>query len=220
MNRRIITAGIALIALGSIVLTARAQSERVVKAQGYVSVDAIRRSDKFKVAVSLHIEDGYHINGHVPSEDDLIATKVTLGGAPGVQFGEPVYPAAVERSFEFSPNKKLAVYEGTVTVTADGEAGPDTGVGTGVIKAQIQVQSCNNSQCLAPATIDLDIPVKVVSAGTAINPANQNIFSAADSAAAAVATAPQSAPTSCRRIWPEPAPVGRASLPAIPLPLQ
>jgi thiol:disulfide interchange protein DsbD len=201
MNRRIITAGIALIALGSIVLTARAQSERVVKAQGYVSVDAIRRGDKFKVAVSLHIEDGYHINGHVPSEDYLVATTVTLGGAPGVQFGEPVYPAAVERAFEFSPNKKLAVYEGTVTVTADGEAGPGTRPGDGVIKAQIQVQSCNNSQCLAPATIDLDIPIKVVSAGTANNPANQNIFSAAESAAAPAATAPQSAPASQIEEW-------------------
>src|SRR5215470_9461488 len=184
MNRRIITAGIALIALGSIVLTARAQSERVVKAQGYVSVDAIRRGDKFKVAVSLQIADGYHINAHVPSEDYLVPTTLTLAGTPEIRFGEPVYPAAVERAFEFSPNKKLAVYEGTVTVTANGEAGPGIGPGDGVIKAQIQVQSCNNSQCLAPATIDLDIPIKVVSTGTAINPANQNIFSTAESAAA------------------------------------
>src|SRR5215467_2539830 len=151
MNRRIVSAGFALAVLGSMTLTARAQnSERVVKAQGYLSVNAIRPGDKFRMAVSLQIADGYHINAHVPSEDYLVPTTLTLAGTPEIRFGEPVYPAAVERAFEFSPNKKLAVYEGTVTVTADGEATAGLGQGNAVIKAQVQVQSCNSSQCLAP----------------------------------------------------------------------
>ena len=202
MNRRIITAGMVLAAMGSLVMTARAQSsEKVVKAQGYVSVDAIRRGDKFKVAVSLQIADGYHINAHVPSEDYLVPTTLTLGGAPEIRFGEPAYPAATERAFEFSPNKKLAVYEGTVTLIADGEAGAGLDAGNAVIKSQVQVQSCNNSQCLAPATLDLEIPVKVVSPGTTINAANQNIFSAAETAAASTGTPPQAGAPSQIEEW-------------------
>src|SRR5713226_4038388 len=121
MNRRIVYAGLALMLLGSVALTARAQSsERVVKAQGYLSVDAIRPGDKFKVAVSLQVADGYHINAHVPSEDYLVPTTLTLSAPSQIRLGEPVYPAPAERAFEFSPDKKLAVHEGTVTLTADG----------------------------------------------------------------------------------------------------
>src|SRR5215469_17545973 len=99
MNRRIITAGMVLAAMGSLVMTARAQSsEKAVKAQGYVSVDAIRRGDKFKVAVSLQVADGYHINAHVPSEEYLVPTTLTLTAPPGIRLSDPIYPAPIERT--------------------------------------------------------------------------------------------------------------------------
>src|SRR5262249_20932523 len=164
--------------LGSIALTARAQSsESVVKPQGYLSVDAVRPGDKFKIAISLQVADGYHINAHVPSESYLVPTTLTFDGPTEIRLSEPVYPAPVHKTFEFSPDQKLAVYEGTVTLTTDGEAGSGLQPGEVVIKAQVGVQSCNNSQCLQPGTLNFEIPVKVVAAGSAVNPASQDIFS-------------------------------------------
>src|SRR5262249_44032441 len=124
MNKCIVTAGLALTLLGSIALTARAQSsESVVKPQGYLSVDAVRPGDKFKIAISLRVADGYHINAHVPSESYLVPTTLTLAGPTEIRLSEPVYPAPVHKTFDFSPDQKLAVYEGTVTLTTDAEAG-------------------------------------------------------------------------------------------------
>jgi thiol:disulfide interchange protein DsbD len=180
MCRRIFTAGFALIVLGLLALTSRAQSsERVVKAQGYLSVDAVRPGDKFRVAVSLQVADGYHINAHIPSEDYLVPTTLTLSPPSEIRLSEPVYPAPVERAFEFSPDKKLAVHEGTVIFTADAQATGELKPGEAVIQAQVQVQSCNNSQCLAPAFLKFEIPLKMLAAGAPIKTANQDIFAAA-----------------------------------------
>src|SRR5262249_10754785 len=180
MNKRIVTAGLALTLLGSMALTGRAQSSgSVVKPQGYLSVDAVRPGDKFKIAISLHVADGYHINAHIPSEDYLVPTTLTLAAPNEIRVGVRDYPATSHRSFEFSPDKKLAVHEGTVTLTADADASRGLQPGDAVIKGQVQVQSCNESQCLAPATLNFEIPFKVVAAGSAVNAANQDIFSAA-----------------------------------------
>src|SRR3974377_653170 len=53
-------------------------SARVVKSQGFLSLDAVRPGDSFKVAVTLQITPGYHVNAHVPSLDYLIPTTVTF----------------------------------------------------------------------------------------------------------------------------------------------
>ena len=51
-------------------------SAGVVKAQGYVSTTGIRPGDKFKIAIALDIAPGYHIQGHIPSDANLIATEI------------------------------------------------------------------------------------------------------------------------------------------------
>src|SRR5262245_66604961 len=68
-------------------------SDRVVKATGYVSVDAIRPGDKFKVAVAVEIGDGYHVNAHRPTLDYLIPTTLALGAPAGISFADERYPA-------------------------------------------------------------------------------------------------------------------------------
>ena len=46
-------------------------SQRVVKASGYLSVDAVKPASKFNAAIVLEVSSGYHINSHVPSLDYL-----------------------------------------------------------------------------------------------------------------------------------------------------
>src|SRR4030095_17012622 len=75
-------------------------SDRVVKARGYVSVDAIRPGDKFKVAVAVEVGRGYHINAHRPTLDYLIPTTLALGAPTGVTFADEKYPAPKHRKFE------------------------------------------------------------------------------------------------------------------------
>lgn len=176
-------------------------SEKAVKASGVVSTSAIRPGDKFRIAVKLDVADGYHINAHVPSLDFLIPTSVDIQPASGLKIGSPVYPAPELKSFSFSPDKKLSVHEGSVVITADAEAASDLKPGSGTIAAKVQVQSCNDSQCLAPVTLDVQIPVTFAAAGTAVSAANQDIFSQAGSQTTPAAGSPiQSVGTSSQEL--------------------
>ncbi|MGH9763020.1 MAG: cytochrome c biogenesis protein CcdA, partial [Blastocatellia bacterium] len=145
----------------------------------FISASAVRPGDKFKIAVQLDVAPGYHINAHVPSLDYLVATNVTLQPPSGIKIDQPVYPAPELKSFTFAPDTKLAVHEGRVIVTSDAVADASLKPGETVISAKVEVQSCNDSQCLAPATLDVQIPIKVLAAGAPVTPANSDIFAKA-----------------------------------------
>ncbi|HVG18481.1 MAG TPA: cytochrome c biogenesis protein CcdA, partial [Blastocatellia bacterium] len=179
-RRFIIYVGLALAVALSSALIVLAQSREVVKARGYASVDGVRPGDKFKVAIALEVAEGYHINAHVPTESFLVATVVAFGPPAGIRIGEEKYPAPDHRKFAFSEDKEYAVHEGTVYVTADAEADRSLQPGAGMIRALVTVQSCNDSQCLAPSDIDVEIPLKVVAAGQAVKGANADIFAKAE----------------------------------------
>ena len=160
-------------------LTAMAQtgSERVVKAKGYISTTAVKPGDKFKIAVVLEVASGYHINAHVPSLDYLVPTTVEFQAPPGITVREATYPEPEHKSFDFAPDTKLAVYEGSVVITAAAEVSPSAKPGAITIPARVKVQSCNNSLCLAPSDLVVEIPVQVVSKGTSVQAANAEVFS-------------------------------------------
>jgi thiol:disulfide interchange protein DsbD len=156
-------------------------SDRVVKARGYVSVDAIRPGDKFKVAVAVEVGEGYHINAHRPTLDYLIPTTLALGAPIGVTFTDEKYPAPKHRRFEFAPDTELAVHEGIVFITADAQADNAISSGAGNIKAMVTVQACNDSQCLAPADLAVEIPIRFVAAKQPAKSINAEVFAKAAS---------------------------------------
>jgi len=179
-NRSIIAAAAPILVILLLPVLSFAQgSERVVKAKGYASVDAVRSGDRFKVAIALEVSEGYHINAHHPSLDFLIPTSVKLEPPSGITFEAETYPAPKHRKFEFSPDAELAVHDGTLFVTAEAQADKTLSQGAPVIRALVTVQACNDSQCLAPADLTVDIPINVVSAKQAIKAANAEIFARA-----------------------------------------
>jgi thiol:disulfide interchange protein DsbD len=178
-SRLIIHIGLALLIALSFALAVFAQSEEVVKAEGYASVDAVRPGDKFKIAVALSVAEGYHINAHVPTESFLVATVVAFGSPAGLHVSEEKYPAPKHRKFAFSEDKEYAVHEGIAYITADAEADKSLQPGASVIRALVTVQACNDSQCLAPSSIDVEIPIKVLAVGGNVKEANADIFAKA-----------------------------------------
>jgi thiol:disulfide interchange protein DsbD len=159
-------------------------SDRVVSAKGYASADAVRPGDTFKLAIALEVGEGYHINAHRPSLDYLIPTEVKFEPSPGIAISSQKYPAPKHRRFEFAPETELAVHEGTVFITAEAHAEKTLAAGASTIRATVTVQACNDSQCLAPSDLTVDIPIKFVAAGQAVRPINSDIFAKAEAAPA------------------------------------
>jgi thiol:disulfide interchange protein DsbD len=191
MNKRRLTVHVALaimLALSFAALAFGQASERVVKARAIASVDAVRPGDKFKVAVVLDIGEGFHVNAHVPTLDYLIPTAVKFEAPAGVRLAEERYPPSKSYTFEFEKDTPLDVYDGTVIITADAEADAAVSQGDSVIRASVEVQACNDKQCLAPSTVAVEIPLKVVAAGQQIRQANAELFARAESAGYTEAT--------------------------------
>ncbi len=155
------------------------QSDRVVKAKGYASVDAIRPGDKFKLVVALDVESGYHINAHQPSLDFLIPTSVQFEQVNNILYRETKYPAPEQAKFEFAPDTELSVHQGTVLIVVDAEADKTLEPGQMTLRAVVTVQACNDKQCLAPADINIEIPVRAVAKGQAVKNINSDMFTRA-----------------------------------------
>lgn len=102
------------------------------------------------LTVRAKIEPGWHVNSHKPSDDYLIATEVKLDAADGVAFGTPSYPEGKLLKFAFS-DSPLSVYaeEFAVEVPVSWPASRPAPV----ISGSVEFQSCNDTQCLAPASV-------------------------------------------------------------------
>lgn len=138
-------------------------TQKVVSLHGKAIPASVAPGKTFEVQIELNIAPGYHVNAHIPSLEYLIATQVVFESDPALQFAEVQYPAPVQRKFEFSPDQPLAVLEGTIQLKSKATLLPTAKLAAGqnslLIRAKVTAQACNDSQCLAPATLKVEIPL-------------------------------------------------------------
>lgn len=117
--------------------------------------------------VQLHIQSGWHVNSNAPLEPHLIPTSLRLALPPGWQAEAPQFPPHILATFAFS-DEALAVWEGTVdipVVLTRAAAAPLAG-----ITATITAQACNDSVCLAPAEVSVQVDGDEANAVPAASP--------------------------------------------------
>ncbi|MBI3524153.1 MAG: DUF255 domain-containing protein, partial [Betaproteobacteria bacterium] len=102
------------------------------------------------LALTIKIDNGYHINANPASAPYLVATQLQIDGYPNVKVD---YPAAQNFKAPFAP-QGIAVYQGRVTLTAHLPPGLRPSA------ANLRVQACNDEVCLAPATITVPLSSK------------------------------------------------------------
>jgi thioredoxin:protein disulfide reductase len=101
------------------------------------------------LTIRARLASGWHVNSHQPSEDYLIPTEVTLAPEPGVQFGQPRYPEGKMEKFSFSESP-LSVYAGEFRIDVPLEW---SGAAAPPLSGTLGFQACNDTQCLAPASV-------------------------------------------------------------------
>jgi Disulphide bond corrector protein DsbC len=148
----------------------------VVKAKSYVSLDRVPRGKAFEVAIVANIHEGYHMNSHHPLDSYLIPTTMTANAPAGIKVVDTIYPPGQDKKFPFSPTKPLNVYTGSVTLRLKMTAEANAKIGSTTIPVTLRYQACNDSACLPPVKIAVDVPVDVAAAGASSHPANKTIF--------------------------------------------
>ena len=107
------------------------------------------------VEVRFTIQQGLHINSHMPHSEFLIPTTLTLEKTPGVEIAKIDYPQGVDYHFQFSPKDALSVYTGEFAVGVRLHARP----GHYAVHGQLHYQACDNKVCNPPQTLPVQLDV-------------------------------------------------------------
>jgi len=152
-----------LVLLGCFSATAMAQtSASVIKIKPADSNYKVKQGMTTSVGLVVEIDDGYHINSNRPSDKNLIPTALKFSRTPGLATTAVIYPKGKMEKFEFSKTP-LSVFEGKITFKLTARALPTAPPGSHTLKGKLTVQACNNEICLGPKTVDVAIPIEVVS---------------------------------------------------------
>ncbi len=117
------------------------QSEQLVVPAGKRGVLELR----------FHVEDGYHVNSHLPKSELQIPTRVELVPEAGVKLAAASYPAGKLYVPSFDPGEKLDVYSGQFTVSVPVVAN----AGSHELKGSLKYQACDRAACYPPKTLPL-----------------------------------------------------------------
>jgi uncharacterized protein YyaL (SSP411 family) len=122
----------------------------------------VTRGGSFEVAVSLAVNPGWHIYANPSGVEGVSPTRVALGTGQGAALEKVDYPPGERKQLASSGSERVAVYEGKVTlgvhVRIDTEAKP----GPRTLKLTLHYQACDERSCVAPARMEVEVPVTVV----------------------------------------------------------
>ena len=128
-----------------------AKSSRLWDSSDFVHVVGTKRGDgeEDEFAVTLRIDDGFHINANPASLPYLIPTSLAFEGITPLRIA---YPVASRFKPNFT-NEPLDVYEGTIVITA---FLPKDALGqVPALGASVTVQACTDTICLPPAELPI-----------------------------------------------------------------
>ncbi|MDE2848088.1 MAG: DUF255 domain-containing protein [Gemmatimonadota bacterium] len=134
------------------------------KVEAYLNVVPGPRDGVIDAAVSIRIEDGWHIIGDMTNVPGLVPTALTFNADLPIRTAEVSYPPADTLRFGFS-DVPVEVYQGEIRLTARIEVEPGSlaegGSPTegGRLYATLYYQACNDAVCLAPDEKALSVPL-------------------------------------------------------------
>ena len=149
----------------------------IVKPRAFVSLAPVPRGKEFQVAIAVDIARGYHMNSNHPTDKYLIPTTLTPKLPAGFELLDTIYPAGRIEKFSFSPDKGLDVYSGSVTLKLRLIAHNDAPIGAVTFPVTLRYQACNDTTCLPPVKVPVDVRVDVAAAGASTHSAHPEIFS-------------------------------------------
>lgn len=111
-------------------------------------------SEKSEVTVDIVVPDNWHVNANVAADEFLKPSSIEIA-ARGIEFGEPKWPEPIKEYNEVLEFENL-VFKGHFQIKIPVKAVAD-GYDTLTTNATFHYQACDNSICLAPASVDIRI---------------------------------------------------------------
>ena len=111
-------------------------------------------SENSEITVDIVIPDNWHVNANVAADEFLKPSSIEIA-ARGIEFGEPKWPEPIKEYNEVLEFENL-VFKGHFQIKIPVKAVAD-GYDTLTTNATFHYQACDNSICLAPASVGIRI---------------------------------------------------------------
>ena len=119
----------------------------------------IKRGEEFSQKLTADLRPGFHVNSNTPADEYLIPLKLTwIKGT--VEAEQVVYPKALLEKYDFS-EKPVSVFSGSFEIVSKFKTSPNAPGGPATVNGKLRYQACNNKECLAPKTVDVQLPVDI-----------------------------------------------------------
>lgn len=137
---------------------AQATSVVAVTLPAPVEIEAGRSGS---LRIQVRVKPGYHVQANPVRHASLIPITVELGPSEGVRPSRPVYPPS--KLFRIAGGSEdLVVYDGAFFIESSVRVARTQRPGLIVLNGTLRYQACTDRICLAPRTIPLRVPIKVV----------------------------------------------------------
>ncbi len=120
---------------------------------------AAKRGQTVTAKISADLRSGYHVNSNTPADEYLIPLKLSWTNSP-LAVEQVIYPKPQLEKFDFSP-QPVSIFSGTFDILTKFKVPANAASGLTTISGKLRYQACNNKECLAPKTIDIQLPVNV-----------------------------------------------------------
>jgi thiol:disulfide interchange protein DsbD len=122
---------------------------------------AVKAGARFSVKLTANIQAGWHIYSMKPVEDGPIPTRIWLAEDQPFQLSGPIKGDEPQTLQDPTLHMDVELYEGAAAFSLPLKVAAGTAPGARNLVVNVQTQSCNNSICLPPATVKVEIPLTV-----------------------------------------------------------
>jgi cytochrome c biogenesis protein CcdA len=142
----------------------------------FVESEAVRPGSPVRVALTVGLPEGLHVQSDKPRDPSLIPTVLTIEAPAGVKVTQLVFPHPTDFAQEGQP-QPLAVFEREFVVGAELEIDGSLAPGELAIPAKLRYQACNDKVCFRPTTATTGWTLRIVpAAAKAGGPAHRDVF--------------------------------------------
>lgn len=120
-------------------------------------------SAKSNVTIDVVVPDKWHVNANVVTDEFLKPSSVEIA-ANGIEFGDPIWPTPI-REYNEALELEILVFKGHFQIQIPVKAVAEN-YDSLTTKATFHYQACDNSICLAPSKVEIQL------SGTALRASN------------------------------------------------
>jgi len=121
----------------------------------------VKAGARFSVKLTASIQSGWHIYSLKPVDDGPLPTRIWLAEGQPFQLAGAVKGDEPQVQQDPTLHMDVELYEGSAGFTLPLKVAPGAAPGTQNLVVNAQAQSCNNSICLPPATVKVELAVTI-----------------------------------------------------------